>query len=364
VARIVTVYTNWNRDFEPSDMSYIRWLKISQALSERGHQVDIATNEKAFGGAWWRRKSEICMSPNLRRIPLGSVRWRDYDAVKTLFHWGFETLEQYGGASHPFIISKLGSVVGPADMDGIYFYGDVRKKLYSTQERINRISKYITLLSNPAKDLWEDCFGPKQNILLVPGAVDRIIPSASSDPYPQDGRPRCLFAGHIYVPQVQGQANIAIVNKLNRLGELLAGRGVRLYVIGSGDVKRLDSEWVSYLGVVPYSETWNYLHFASAGLVVSAGSHMHNNESSKIYHYLRAGLPVVSEQGFPNDYLIDQSGLGFSCKSGDMELLAETIDRAIHTKWDRDAAVRYILNHHTWDTRVETYHQLMREGLN
>jgi glycosyltransferase involved in cell wall biosynthesis len=116
--------------------------------------------------------------------------------------------------------------------------------------------------------------------------------------------------------------------------------------------------------VVPYSETWNYFYHAHAGLVVSAGPRMHNNESSKIYHYLRAGLPVVSEQGFPNDYLIEESRLGFSCPSGNMEALAEKIDQAVHSKWDRDPAIQYILNHHTWDARVGIYDKLIRERLN
>jgi hypothetical protein len=345
-------------------MSYIRWLKISQALAERGHQVDIATNEKAYSPLWRPKRSSIPMRENLRRVPLGGLRWSNYDVVKTLFDWGFETLEEYGGTNHSFIISKLGSVVGPTDMEGIYFYGEVRKQLYSTQERINRTSKYITVLSQPAKELWESCFGPKQNILLVPGAVDRIIPEPSKDPYSRDGRPRCIFAGHLYVPQVQGEANTVIVAKLNRLGELLAGRGIRLYVIGSGRVSKLDRRWVTYLGVIPYSDTWNYFYFANVGLVVSAGPQMHNNESSKIYHYLRAGLPVVSEQGFPNDYLIQESRLGFNCKSGDMELLAEKIDEAINRKWDRDFAIQYILKHHTWDARVEPYDKLIRGLVN
>ena len=360
VAKIVTVYTNWKKDFIPTDMSYIRWLKISQALAERGHQVDIATNEKAYS-PWWRpQRSSIPMLENLKRVPLSSVRWTDYDVVKTLFDWGFETLEEYGGTNHPFIISKLGSVVGPTDMEGIYFYGDVRKQLYSTQEKINRTSKYVTLLSRPAEELWKTCFGNRQNILLVPGAVDRIIPGPSKDPYPKDGRPRCIFAGHIYIPEVQGEANAVIVTKLNRLGEILAGRGIRLYMIGSGHVRNLDPQWVTYLGVVPYSDTWNYFYFANVGLVVGAGPRMHNNESSKIYHYLRAGLPVVSEQGFPNDYLIDEAGLGFGCKSGEMELLAEKIEEAIHRRWDRDLAIQYILKYHTWDARVEPYDKLIR----
>ncbi len=44
---------------------------------------------------------------------------------------------------------------------------------------------------------------------------------------------------------------------------------------------------------------------------------MHNNESTKIYHYLRARLPVVSESGFPTDHVVRESRCGVVVKSGD-----------------------------------------------
>jgi len=55
------------------------------------------------------------------------------------------------------------------------------------------------------------------------------------------------------------------------------------------------------MGAVSYERSWDYLHHADVGVLVAAGPFMHNNESTKIYHYLRVGLPVVSEAGFPND---------------------------------------------------------------
>jgi len=55
MAKIVTVYNARHRRFEPADMSYIRWLKVSEALARCGHQVDIATNEPG----WWMRRSPI-----------------------------------------------------------------------------------------------------------------------------------------------------------------------------------------------------------------------------------------------------------------------------------------------------------------
>ena len=361
MAKIVTVYNRWKKEFLPSDMSYIRWLKISEALSGLGHQVDIATNENF---RWWRKKSPIRMGENLRRVSLSRVRWGDYDVVKTLFNIGFETLEACGGKEHPFIISKLGSVVGPEEMDGIYFYGKVRERLYSTQQKINQTSKYITVLSEPAKELWETCFGPKENILIVPGAADRDVPKPLKNPFPQDHQRRAIFAGHVYFKQDQPEANRILIDKLNALGKLLSRRGVRLYMLGSGDVGRLDQRHVTYLGVVSYEQSWDYFHHAHVGVVVAYGKYLHNNESTKIYHYLRVGLPVVSEAGFPNDHVVRESKLGFVVENGNMEAMADKIVEAARKDWDRDYAIQYILNNHTWDRRVEAYDRLIKRNFN
>jgi Glycosyl transferases group 1 len=356
VARIVTVYYRGHRPFKLVSMAYIRWLKISEELARLGHQVDIATNEPR----WLVRRAPLIMAPNLRRVPLTRVRWGDYDVVKTLFNSGFVTLEYYGGDGHPFIISKLGSVVGPEDMEGIYFYGEYRRWLYAVQERIQRRSRFITLLSEPARQLWADCFGPSDRVLLVPGAADREIPPPGRDPYPRDGKLRCVFAGTIYDQKSQPEANHTLVDKLNLLGRKLGACGARLYMFGVGDVRRLDRSRVTYLGWMPYLRTWNYFYHAHVGVVVSAGPFMHNNESSKIYHYLRAGLPVVSESGFPNDHVVRESRCGSVVESGDMDALAEAVLSAARTNWDRAYAVRYILENHTWAQRGAVYNRLLR----
>jgi glycosyltransferase involved in cell wall biosynthesis len=360
MAKMVTVYNSGRTDFEPVDMSYIRWLKISEALARLGHQVDIATNEPA----WQRHESPIHMNPNLRRVPLSKIRWSDYDVVKTLFHIGFDSLETYGGSDHPFIISKLGSVVGPEDMEGIYFYGKIREKMYSTQTKISQRSNYVTLLSRSAKELWNRCFGPKYNILVAPGGVDRHVPPPRKDPYPKDRRAKCIFAGNVYTKDSQPEANTVLINKLNKLGKLLSEHDARLYVLGTGDVRRLDERYVTYLGIVSYEKTWDFFYFAQVGVVVSAGKFMHNNESSKIYHYLRAGLPAVSESGFPNDRVIEDAKLGFVVENGNLELMAQKIEEAANKDWNREFAIEYILHHHTWDKRVEIYDKVIKEDFN
>jgi glycosyltransferase involved in cell wall biosynthesis len=360
MARIVTVYSDHTDEFRPLDMAYIRWLKISEALARRGHQVDIATNEKQLRGGFFRKASAIQMAPNLRRISLRDVRWDQYDMVKTLFHFGFRTLRAFGGSSHPFIISKLGSVVASTEEPGIHFHGKVRAKLFRTQQQIYRTSRYVTLLTEPAKALWETCFPPKGNTLLVPGAVEAEIPARGQNPF-QDGAVHCVFSGNVYGRAMQPEANAVLIEKLNQLGKLLTDHGARLYLIGPGDVSRLDRRFVDYLGVVPYERSWDYLYFANVGVVLAPGEYLHNNESTKIYHYLRAGLPVVTEAGFPNSHIVEEAKLGFVAPNGDMKAMASLVLQAASTTWQPARALEYILAHHTWDIRAEVYDRLLRE---
>jgi glycosyltransferase involved in cell wall biosynthesis len=355
MAKIVTVYTP--RNHELIDMSYIRWYKISEALARLGHQVDIATNESFT-------KAPVLIGNNLKKVPLSKISWSAYDVVKTSYGEGFRTLETYGGLEHPFIISRLGTVVGPQDIEQIFFYGKRREELYFSQQKMVNTSKYIAVLNESAKQLWTICFGPSDNILIVPGAADRSIPPPSQDPYPRERKVRCIFAGNLFTKNFAPEANAVLVGKLNTLGRSLLRHGTRLYVIGGGDVEEIDQRYVTYLGVVPYEKTWDYLHFAHVGVELVKGlSFMHNNESSKIYHYLRAGLPVVSEAGLPNANLVTESRLGFIVENGDLDLMAHKVVEAADKYWVKDYAISYILKNHTWDKRVEVYDGVIKECL-
>lgn len=354
MARIATVYTSNRNPWDLRDMSYIRWQKISEALARLGHQVDIITNEER----WKQSREPVPMADRLQRVPLEGIDWSRYDVIKTLFHSGFDLLERSGGARHPFIISKLGSVVGPEDTPGIYFYGDIRKKLYQTQVRIHRTARYVTVLSEPARELWLQVHGPRDGMLLVPGGVDHSIPEPKGNPYSQWTEKAVLFSGNVYDQESQPEANRVLVDKLNLLGSVLQGSGLRLCFQGHGDTSQL-APFIANLGSVPYADTWDYLRHASVGIVVSAGAFMHNNESTKIYHYLRAGLPVVSEAGFPNDDVVRRSGLGFVAPNGDMDGMTRLIRQAASETWDRQPAITFIQANHTWDCRARVYQNIM-----
>ena len=126
---------------------------------------------------------------------------------------------------------------------------------------------------------------------------------------------------------------------------------------------KLDHNVVTCLGAVENSRIWDYQYFADVGIALGQGKVQHN-ESSKIYYYLRTGLPVVSEEPIPNNHLIKESGLGFIADYSDNQMMAEMIQSAIYQKWQKEEAIQYILNNHTWDKRVQVYDALIRKEFN
>ncbi len=92
--------------------------------------------------------------------------------------------------------------------------------------------------------------------------MDRFVPEPLKDPYPEEHKARCLFAGTLFDKHFAPKGNAVLVDKLNKPGKFISSRGARLYVLGPGDEKQLDRRHVSYLGVVPYEKTWDYFYFA------------------------------------------------------------------------------------------------------
>jgi glycosyltransferase involved in cell wall biosynthesis len=351
---IATLYrTDFYDDFQPSKMSLTRWLRISEALACSGYRVDMIVNS---------RRCPALRSPNLRYVPYASFDWRRYDVVKTLFHRGFDALQWAGGGDHPFIISKLGSVVGNHDAtEGVYFFREERERLYATQQRIHQRSRHVTILTEPSKLLWRQEFGEDRNVLLVPTGVDREIPPPGCNPYEGLGDKIAVYIGNIYMG-TQREVNLLWQSKLNGLGRRLKAKKIRLCFVGMGDVDQLDPEAVTCLGTVENDRIWDYHYFADVGIALAQGPVQHN-ESSKIYYYLRAGLPVVSEDPIPNNHLIRETGCGLIARYGDEAMMVDLVEAAVSRKWPKEDAARYMVENHTWAHRARVYDQLIRREL-
>ena len=342
-----------------SDMSWIRWLKISESLAAAGHRVDMAVNGSA---AAEHLESFSVQKENFGFADLGRADWGSYDVIKTLFHEGFEVAEKWGALRHPFIISKLGSVVAGEDREGIFFFGKQRESLFNIQRKINERSRCITVLTDPARHLWEECFGPTSRLLVVPGGVDHEIPPPGKDPYPT-GKIRCLYAGNIYNESSQPEAHHLLVQKLNCLGCELSRHDIQLCFLGVGDTRNIDRNSVCCLGEVDYNASWDYLYHADVGIALVPSTFLHNNESTKLYCYLRGGLPMVIESGFPNENIIHESKFGYIVPGGDLRKMAEKVREAASRSWDREHGAYYVCSRHTWRHRAQIYDRLLRQVL-
>ena len=346
--KIATVYSRLPFDkISFSTIDTICWFKISQALAKKGHRVDIVIKGKKIEQ----------IEPNLRYVPYSKANWRDYDIVKTFFHEGFESLLSEGGGCHPFIISRLGSVVSNKEQEGVYFYGTARQKLYSIQKEIRCRSKYVVLFSQLSRNLWENEFGGGNNTLLVPTGVDKLIPHPKKNPY-KNYKKIAVFIGNIYSKKHQRDVNLRWQLRLNNLGKALKKKGIVLCMIGGGEIDRLKRNFVIYMGSIENKDIWDYQYFANVGIVFAQGEKQHN-ESSKIYYYLRSGLPVVSESPIPNNNVIKEAGLGLIADYDDDKMMADLIEEAVYRNWNRKRAIKYILENHTWDKRIEIYERIM-----
>jgi glycosyltransferase involved in cell wall biosynthesis len=330
-------------------MNQVRWFKISEALARAGFRVDVicATSSKTTS-------NNDC----LRFVPRHLFRWQDYDVIKTCFHKGFQFLREIGGLEHPFIISKLGSVVGKSDSQpGVHFFGDTRRELYEIQQAIARISRFVAVLTEPSRALWKSNFN-SDNLLLVPTGADREIPPPRSNPYAGFPEKIAVYIGNLYSGVHQPEVNRHWQRRLNSLGRALKQRGVRLCFVGSGLVDEIDIDAVTLMGPVPNDKIFDYQYHADVGIVLAQGPIQHN-ESSKIYYYLRTGLPVVSEAPVPNNQLIRDVQLGSIVPYGDDETMAERIAEVSPSEIDRRHAIDFVLENHTWDHRASIYARII-----
>ena len=318
----------------------------------RGHSVDLVAGPEG---------EPLALTSNLLTIPYPAADWTAYDAILTFFDRGFDNLLQTGGHRHPFIISCLGSVVGSSDQTpGVYFFGERRQWLYGVQQLIAEHSRFVIVLTEPSRELWVREHGRTEDVFVIPQGVDRHIPDPIRNPYGAWPEKIAVYVGTIY-DHSQKEMNLLWQQRLNKLGSALRRRGIRLCLIGAGDTDLLDPAAVTCLGPVRNQDIWDYHYFASVGVILAHGPVQHN-ESTKLYYYLRAGLPVVSEAPVPNNHVLGQAGLGFVVPFGDEQQFADRIAEASACPWDRTRAMAYMIENHSWDARVTRYEQLLGLG--
>ncbi|HNR68576.1 MAG TPA: hypothetical protein PKN04_11320 [bacterium] len=353
--RIAFVYRRDNYStLLTAGMSHLRFFRMAEALARRGYQVDIIIN---------RQREIAVVSPNLREVPFNLVRWDEYSVIKTVFHEGMRTLIKEGGGEHPFIISKLGSVIASSEHPGVHFHGDVRQDLFMLQCEVAKRSRAVTVLTQASLDLFRSEHGDKQ-LFLIPTGVDAVIPEPGPNPYTRMGisDPVAIFAGNLYDNTRQPEVNRLWQERLNRLGRALKARRIQLVAMGVGLTNLLDPQIVLHVGAIENNAYWDWQRYAAVGIVLAQGVVQHN-ESSKIYYYLRTGLPVVCESPVPNAGLISRLGHGTLCAYDDTEEMADQAAFYCHHPPDKHRVMQRMIAEHSWDQRAAMYDRLLLQTL-
>jgi hypothetical protein len=355
--RVAHVFANHEiPEFPSGDMHHLRFARMSEALARRGHHVDMILNHL---------NERSLIDSRLAIVPFRNVCWDDYDVIKTSFHSGFEALLAEGGGDHPFIISKLGSVVGSTATPGMHFAENERKHLFETQKEISRRARCVTVLTDRSAALWQREHGVSVKVLKVPTGVDAQIPPIGPNPYNRLGidEPIVLCAGNLYAPQIQADVHSLWTRRLNEIGSALRKRGIRLIAMGSGNSEGLDPEAVVHLGKVSNPDYWNWQQHARVGLALAQGPEQ-DNESSRIYYYLRTSLPVVCERPIPNSNLIEQFGCGAVLQFGVVQELVDAVERLCRASVSRTDVSDILVREHSWDARAAQYDPILADDGN
>ena len=350
--RIACLYRFDDDGLALASMDRIRFYRMAEALARAGHHVDLLVRNGAA--------TEI--APGLRRVPISKVRWSDYDVIKASIHMGFEETLKRGGGNHPFILASLGSVVGQEPRAGVHFFGDIHRELLDLQMEIAARARAVTILTDENEKAWVDTHGPDMLRLRVPTGVDAVLPEPAADPYQRlgiSGR-AVLFAGNLYGDR-QAEVNRIWVDRLNRLGRALRERGLHLVSMGTGYRGSLDPRFVTDLGPVPVDETWDYQRHAAAGVVLAHGP-VQDNESSKIYYYLRTELPVICEEPVPNRWLIEKTGLGAVVPLDDVTTMADAAADFAGESRGENGVASWMASEHSWDERANRYASLFEDA--
>ena len=326
-------------------MDFISWAHMSQAIATLGFEVDLITDAR----------KDLPHGPHgFRCVSFRGAKWSGYDGAIGFKQAGFQTLRKEAGRALPPVVSLLTSVVGRTDdVPGVYFFGEARRRLYEAQQQIQATSQCVVMQTESNRELWDQEFGGGDKVVMIPSATDRVIPPPGANPFGGFREKIAIYIGHLYYRE-QRAVNLDWQHRLNRLGAALGRRRIRLFFLGPGYVDEIDDQAVTVLGRVPNERVWDYQYFADVGVVLAQGP-VQRNESAKIYYYLRTGLPVVSEAPVPNNHVIQEANAGLIVEYGNEDLLADAIHEVVHSKWDHEGAIRYILDHHTYEHRAPLF---------
>jgi hypothetical protein len=273
-----------------------------------------------------------------------------YDLVKTCYHPSIKLLGRFRGP----VVSRLVRVV---DEELPRRDRAQRRRMLADQELISRRATVVAFNNRHNLLRWRERYGRSLPAVLTPTGVAETLPSAGSNPY-TDGEAAILFLGSV--------ATAKMARLLNLAAEKLAGRA-RIHLVGRNKTGlyggRIElSGLIRDHGEVDEPRVWDFIRWARVGLSLAAGPDEFDNDSSKVYAYLRGGLRVLVEQRVVQTDLVTGLGMGGVCSFDDPDdLVKQAVQLAGQPEpANRDAVMALMVREHSWLCRAEIYADLFR----
>lgn len=325
----------------PTGIDLVRLRAIAGGLLANGVEVDVLAPVDR----------EALMAGAIPVRPLHCLAKGRYDIVKTCYHFSIELIGDYEGPVVSRIVRVVDEHLPERDAKD-------RDTLLRCQDKIRRRAAVLVVNNVENQRRWLARYGSGLPVELVPNGCPRHIPAPGQNPFDPATR-NLLFLGSIAAPRM--------VTVLNALAVKLAP-AARVHVVGLNKARwyggtwdcRLDPAIVEH-GQVPETDIWNYIHHADVGLALATGPHGFDNDLSKIYSYLRGGLPVLAEAPVLNNPLIVQTGLGKIVGFDDPAALVAGALWLLHnppTAAEKSAAMTLMAQAHCWQRRVKRYVRL------
>src|SRR5262245_11284875 len=337
--RIALAYsTNPTRGIQGMDM--IRWVAMGHSFRRMGYKVRLVTD---------RRRG----LDRVDRLHLSSAErtdWSEFDAIKVSYQASIELV-----APHPNLIVRMCRVV---DEEFPKRDDHRRAEMLLQQQRISELASMVSFNDEENAARWRRRYGSRARILIVPTGCPETLPEVNDSPFAQ-GRRIVLFTGSLTSHRFPGV--------LNELARRLRS-DVEVHFVGknslqhyAGESEPLDPAVVHVHDAVSEEQTWRFVLHADAGIALAPSEHAFESELSKIYYYLRGGLPVVTESSVPNRTVAEDLGLGAVAKYGDLDdLVAKTLT-ALSMTPRQPAIMQHMADRHSWSARARVYDEALQQ---
>lgn len=327
----------------PSGIDLVRLRAMTRGLLARGIDAEIVAPVK----------EPLLIDGAIPVAPLESLGTTGrYTVVKTCYHQSIKLVKDYAGP----VVSRIVRVVDkrlPLRDEAL------RHELLACQALIHERAQGIVFNNTLNLQRWRQFYGGPQEAEIIPTGCPSSIPRNTPNPF-QSNKPAALFLGSLAAPRMVHVLNyLAQQSRDDWEVHVIGANKTALY--GAQNELPLHESIVRH-GELPEPEVWQYIEHASVGLALATGPHPFDNDLSKMFHYLRGGLPVLSEDTVYTNYLLQETSYGEIAPFGNLEALRQGLQRLLRNPppGPKEAVMEYMARRHSWENRVDTLLSLLR----